>query len=206
MAQIFTTLRKDMRISSPRIAVLALNPSHSKEHPGKEETEAIIPAVEKLSEAGVCVYGPYQADDFFGSGAYRSFDAVLAMYYDQGIAPFKALSPDCCIHYLGSMPLISATAEMGAGYDIAGQGVADESPLRHAIFAAIDGFRNRNNYAEPYANPLPKLYHERRDDSEKVRFAIPKKHEGQQKKRQQAQQQQAQQQQPPQQQQQQQQQ
>ncbi len=183
VAQLFTTLRKDMRISSPRIAVLALNPNDSEEHPGKEETEAIIPAVTKLSEAGVCAFGPYQAAEFFGSDEYTAFDAVLAMYYDQGMTPLRALAPDCNIRYLGNLPLVATSVEMGPGYDIAGQGVADEQPLRHAIYAAIDGFRNRNDFDAPYANPLPKLYHERRDESEKVRFSIPKKHDGQQKER-----------------------
>ncbi len=182
VAQIFTTLRKDMRIAAPRIAVLALNPNDSEEHPGKEETDAIMPAIEKLSDAGVCVFGPYQAGEFFGSSEYYSFDAVLAMHYDQGIAPLKALSPDCNIHYLGNLPLIATSVEMGPGFDIAGEGVADPSPLRHAIFAAIDGFRNRNDFQAPYANPLPKLYHERRDESEKVRFSIPKKHDQQPQK------------------------
>lgn len=184
VAIFFTTLRRDMRISNPRIAILALNPNDSDEHPGKEETEAIIPAVQKLADAGVSAFGPYQANEFFGSGEYRAFDGVLAMYHDQGIAPFKALAPENNIHYLGGLPLISTCADMGPGYDIAGKGIADETPFRHAIYQAIDGFRNRNNYEEPLAHPLPKLYHERRDDSEKVRFSIPKKHENATKERQ----------------------
>ena len=184
VASFFTTLRRDMRISNPRIAILALNPNDSEDHPGKEETDAIIPAVQKLADVGVSVFGPYQVDDFFGTGEYEAFDCVLAMYHDQGVAPFKALSPENNVHYFGGLPLISTTPDVGPGYDIAGQGVADEAPLRYAIYQAIDGFRNRNNYDEPLAHPLPKLYHERKDDSEKVRFSIPKKHDKANKERQ----------------------
>lgn len=184
VASFFTTLRRDMRISNPRIAILALNPNDSEDHPGKEETDAIIPAVQKLADVGVSVFGPYQVDDFFGTGEYEAFDGVLAMYHDQGVAPFKALSPENNVHYFGGLPLISTTPDVGPGYDIAGQGVADEAPLRYAIYQAIDGFRNRNNYDEPLAHPLPKLYHERKDDSEKVRFSIPKKHDKANKERQ----------------------
>lgn len=184
VASFFTTLRRDIRISNPRIAILALNPNDSEDHPGKEETDAIIPAVQKLADVGVSVFGPYQVDDFFGTGEYEAFDGVLAMYHDQGVAPFKALSPENNVHYFGGLPLISTTPDVGPGYDIAGQGVADEAPLRYAIYQAIDGFRNRNNYDEPLAHPLPKLYHERKDDSEKVRFSIPKKHDKANKERQ----------------------
>ncbi|MGI6242974.1 MAG: PdxA family dehydrogenase [Prevotella sp.] len=184
VAVFFTTLRRDMRISNPRIAILALNPDDSEDHPGKEETEAIIPAVQKLADVGVSVFGPYQASELFGSGEYNAFDGVLAMYHDQGVPPLKALSPENNIHYFGGLPLISTSPDIGPCYDIAGQGVADESPLRYAIYQAIDGFRNRNNYDEPLAHPLPKLYHERKDDSEKVRFSIPKKHENAIKERQ----------------------
>lgn len=106
------------------------------------------------------------------------------MYHDQGIAPFKALLPNNNIHYYGGLPLISTAVDMGPCYAIAGKGEADETPLRYAIYQAIDAFRNRNNYDEPLAHPLPKLYHERRDDSDKVRFAVSKKRENAAKERQ----------------------
>lgn len=177
IAIFYATLRRDMRISAPRIAVLALNPNDTEERRGKEEQEMIIPAIQKLAEVNVCAFGPYQAADFFGSGQYKAFDGVLAMYHDQGIAPFKALLPNNNIHYYGGLPLISTAVDMGPCYAIAGKGEADETPLRYAIYQAIDAFRNRNNYDEPLAHPLPKLYHERRDDSDKVRFAVSKKRE-----------------------------
>ena len=78
---------------------------------------------------------------------------------------------------VGPLPLISTSVDMDPGYKIAGKGIADEAPLRCAIYQAIDAFRNRNNYDAPLKNPLPKLYHERRDDSDKTRFSIPRKHE-----------------------------
>lgn len=170
-------LRRDFRISSPRIAVLALNPNHCAEHPGKEEAEAIIPAINQMAEEHVCVFGPYLADEFFANGDFTAFDGILAMYHDQGVAPFNALLPQDSIHYLGGLPLVCAAADQGTGYAIAGKGTADATAFRHAIWQAIDGFSNRANYDEPLASPLPKLYHERKDESEKVRFSIPKKRE-----------------------------
>lgn len=177
VAILFSTLRRDMRISNPRIAVLALNPAEKDNALGQEETEVIQPAIQKLADAGVNVFGPYQADDFFQQGDYMAFDAILAMYHDQGLTPFKALHPDNNVRYMGGLPLVATAPDLSPCFDIAGRGVADPTPLRHAIYAAIDGFRNRRSYDEPLANPLPKLYHEKKDDSEKVRFSIPKKHE-----------------------------
>lgn len=171
------TLRRDFRISSPRIAVLALNPNHSAAHPGKEEAEAIIPAIKQTAEEDICVFGPYRADEFFGNGDFAAFDGILAMYHDQGIAPFNALLPQDSIHYLGGLPLVCAASCQGTEYAIAGKGKADATAFRYAIWQAIDAFRDRINYDEPMAHPLPKLYHERKDESEKVRFAIPKKRE-----------------------------
>lgn len=184
VALFFATLRRDFSIESPRIAILALNPNDSDAHPGKEEQEAIVPAIQQLSDAGVCVFGPYQAEEFFGSSDFVDFDGILAMYHDQGTAPFKALDPDSNIHYLGGLPLVSTSADMGPRYDIAGQNKADATAFRHAIWQAIDSFKTRKEFDEPYANPLQKLYHEKKDESEKVRFSIPKKHENAIKERQ----------------------
>ena len=123
------------------------------------------------------MFGPYRADEFFGNGDFAAFDGILAMYHDQGIAPFNALLPQDSIHYLGGLPLVCAASCQGTEYAIAGKGKADATAFRHAIWQAIDAFRDRINYDEPMAHPLPKLYHERKDESEKVRFAIPKKRE-----------------------------
>lgn len=171
-----TCLRRDLRVSNPRIAILALNPQSNKEDDpwGEEEKEMIIPAIEELEQAGIQAFGPYPAESFFGNGLFTKFDGILAMYYDQGLAPLKTLSHSEGISLATGMPFVCTSPETGVQYEIAGKGCADESALRHAIFTGIDVFRNRLNYDEPMANPLPKLYKEKRDDSEKVRFAIPK--------------------------------
>jgi 4-hydroxythreonine-4-phosphate dehydrogenase len=172
--QFFKTLRSDFNISNPRVAILALNPGQ----PGKEEKEILQPAVEELFDNGVNAFGPYAADDFFGKGYYTAFDGILAMYHDQGIATFKSISPESCVKFAAGLPVIATSPDDNAGFDIAGQCVANADSFRSAIYAAIDIFRCRENYETPYANPLPKLYHEKREDGEKVRFNIPKKREG----------------------------
>ena len=176
VAQLYATLRRDFSIENPRIAVLALNPNDRDAHPEKEEQEMVMPAIQKLSDAGVCVFGPYQSEKFFGDGDFAAFDAVVSMYWDQGLAPMKALFPDGNVHYLAGLPIVSTSPDMSPRYDIAGQGKADATAMRNAIYLAIDGFRARQEFDAPYANPLQKIYKERKDDSEKVRFAIPKKH------------------------------
>ena len=169
------SLRRDFRISCPRIAVLALNP-HAGDNGviGTEENDIIIPAIEELEEKGIQAFGPYPADGFFGSGAYSGFDAVLAMYHDQGLAPFKALASEEGVNYTAGLPIVRTSPDHGTAYDIAGAGIADPMSFRHAIFTAIDIFRNRENYDEPFQNPLPKLFHEKRDEGEKARFAQPR--------------------------------
>lgn len=175
VAQLYATLRRDFSIENPRIAVLALNPNDTDAHPGKEEQEVLMPAIQKLSDAGVCVFGPYQSEKFFGDGEFAAFDTVVSMYWDQGLAPMKALYPDGNVHYLAGLPIIATSPDVSLRYDIAGQGKADATAMRNAIYLAIDSFRTRSNFDEPYANPLQKMYKERKDDSEKVRFSIPKK-------------------------------
>ena len=171
-----TCLRRDLRISSPRIAVLALNPQTDNEADpwGEEEKEMIIPAIEELEQMNLQVFGPCSADMLFGNYNFTKFDGVLAMYHDQGLTPLKTLTNEDCISLSTGMPFVCTSTETGVQYDIAGKGCADEAPLRHAIFLGIDVFRNRLNYDEPLGNPLPKLYKEKRDDSERVRFTVPK--------------------------------
>lgn len=175
-ARIFhTTLKRDLRIANPRIAVLALNPHAGDDGlVGTEEKDIIKPAIDELERAGIQAFGPYPADGFFGSGMYTAFDGVLAMYHDQGLAPFKTIAAESGVNYTAGLPVIRTSPDHGTAYDIAGTGRADASSFRQAVYAAIDIYRNRNNYDEPLANPLPKLYHEKRDDSEKTRFTIPK--------------------------------
>ncbi len=166
-------LKRDFRISAPRIAVLSLNP-HAGDNGllGSEEKEIIAPAIEELASKGIQAFGPYPADGFFGSGTYDYFDGVLAMYHDQGLAPFKTIALESGVNYTAGLPIVRTSPDHGTAYDIAGQGKADENSMRQAIYTAIDVWRNRQNYDEPLKNPLPKLFHEKREDGDKARFAI----------------------------------
>lgn len=167
------SMQRDFRISNPRIAVLALNPKAD----GTEENTIIIPAVKRSEEEGINAYGPYAADEFLGHSLYEAFDCVLAMYDDQANIPFTTLMQNDGICYIASLPLVCTAPALSPDFVNAGTGEYDESALRHAIFTAIDIVRNRDEHDSPLANPLQKLYHEKRDDSEKVRFSIPKKRE-----------------------------
>ncbi len=173
-AEIFhQALRRDFRISNPRIAILALNPHAGDDGLlGAEEKDVIAPAIEELAAKGIQAFGPYPADGLFGSGAFDRFDGVLAMYHDQGLAPFKTLAQDSGVNYTAGLPIIRTSPDHGTAFDIAGQGKAGENSMRQAIYTAIDVFRNRKNYDEPLANPLPKLFHEKREDGDKARFAV----------------------------------
>lgn len=163
----FASLRRDFRISNPRIALLALNPQL-----GSEEETVIGPAIEQLEKQGIQAFGPYVADDYFGEKMYYDFDGVLAMYDDQGLVPFKTLAVDGGVKLKAGISAICTTPDHGPAFDIAGKGVADEQSMRQAIYTAIDMYRHRIDYDEPLAHPLPKLYHEKREDGEKARFAV----------------------------------
>jgi 4-hydroxythreonine-4-phosphate dehydrogenase len=112
------------------------------------------------------------ADDYFGEKMYYDFDGVLAMYDDQGLVPFKTLAVDGGVKLKAGISAICTTPDHGPAFDIAGKGVADEQSMRQAIYTAIDMYRHRIDYDEPLAHPLPKLYHEKREDGEKARFAV----------------------------------
>ena len=163
------SLCRDFRISSPRIGVLALNPQ-----PGAEENDIIRPAVEALENHRVQAFGPYAADEFFGNNLYEQFDGVLAMYDDQGSVPFKTLAQEYGVKLKAGISAVCTTPDHGPAFDIAGKGIASEQSMRHAVYTAIDMFRHRQEYDEPLAHPLPKLYHEKREDGDKARFSIPK--------------------------------
>ena len=169
----FQSLKRDFRISNPRIAVLALNPHAGDEGVlGSEEQTIIKPAIDELAAKGIQAFGPYPADGFFGSGNYQYFDGVLAMYHDQGLAPFKTIAVEDGVNYTAGLPIVRTSPDHGTAFDIAGLGKADENSMRQAIYTAIDVFRNRQEYDAPLANPLPKLFHEKREDGEKVRFNV----------------------------------
>ena len=161
---LYESLVRDFNISAPRIAVLSLNP-HTGDGGllGQEEETVICPAIKSLSDAGIACYGPYAADGFFGSGNYKHFDGILAMYHDQGLAPFKALSMNDGINFTAGLPFVRTSPDHGTAYDIAGKGIANIDSFRGAIFTAIDIFRNRIAYDEAHKNPLPKLYQERKE-------------------------------------------
>lgn len=151
------SLERDFGVATPRIAVLGLNP-HAGDNGliGTEEKDVILPVVREQMEKGFQVYGPYGADGFFGTGAYKQFDAVLAMYHDQGLAPFKALAFDSGVNFTAGLPIVRTSPDHGVAYDIAGKGTADESSLRAAIFTATDIFLKRKEYRSFASNPLQK--------------------------------------------------
>lgn len=170
--QIFhRSLKQDFGIGAPRIAVLSLNP-HAGDNGllGKEEEEIIGPAIREMSEKGILCFGPYPADGFMGSGNYTRFDGILAMYHDQGLAPFKALAMDEGVNYTAGLPVVRTSPAHGTAYDIAGKGVASEDSFRQAVYVAIDVFRNRRTEKALRANPLRKQYYEKRDDSDKLKL------------------------------------
>ena len=159
-------LRADFRVQNPRIAVLALNP-HAGDSGllGSEEQDVIIPAIAKAQEAKVLAFGPYAADGFFGSSRFKHFDGVLAMYHDQGLAPFKALSMDRGVNFTAGLNFVRTSPDHGTGYDIAGKGEASPDSLREAIYTAIDIARNRRDYMEAFRHPLRKQYYEKGSDN-----------------------------------------
>lgn len=149
------TLIEDFNITKPKIAVLGLNP-HSGDGGviGNEEIEIISPAIKELSDNGILAFGPFPADSFFQPNKYKSFDAVLAMYHDQGLAPFKTLAYEEGVNYTAGLPFIRTSPDHGVAYDIAGQNIADEQSFTEAIFTAIKVFKNRLEYKELMDNRM----------------------------------------------------
>ena len=154
-------LKQDFGIGAPRIAVLSLNP-HAGDGGllGTEEQEVIIPAMKEMEEKGILCYGPYAADGFMGSGNYTHFDGILAMYHDQGLAPFKSLSPDG-VNFSAGLSKVRTSPDHGTAYDIAGQDKADAQSMRSAIYAAIDIVEHRRAWAEWSRNPLQRAEREK---------------------------------------------
>lgn len=163
------SLKQDFGIIKPRIAVLSLNP-HAGDGGllGNEEETIIKPAMEEMDKRGVLSFGPYPADGFFGSGNYEKFDGILAMYHDQGLAPFKALAMEDGVNFTAGLSVVRTSPAHGTAYDIVGQNVASEESFRQALYLALDIFRNRMRYREATANPLKKQYFDRGGDNEKL--------------------------------------
>lgn len=165
------SLHRDFMIDNPRIAVLSLNP-HCGDGGllGREEQEIIEPVIQEMFDKGIRCFGPYPADGFFGSGNYSHFDAILAMYHDQGLAPFKALAMDDAVNFTAGLPIIRTSPAHGTAFDIAGKGEANEGSFRQAVYSAIDIYRNRRSYDEAHSRPLQRQYYEKRDDSDKLKL------------------------------------
>jgi 4-hydroxythreonine-4-phosphate dehydrogenase len=151
------SLRRDFGIDKPRIAVLGLNPhAGDKGLIGQEEINEIVPAINNVKQSGKLVFGPYAADGFFGSGQYTRFDAVLAMYHDQGLVPFKALSFGSGTNFTAGLNIVRTSPDHGTGFDIAGRNLANEDSFRQAVFTAVDILDQRLAYDERNANPMNK--------------------------------------------------
>ncbi|MEM1359219.1 MAG: 4-hydroxythreonine-4-phosphate dehydrogenase PdxA [Bacteroidota bacterium] len=150
-----STLRMDFGIEKPSIALLGLNP-HAGDSGllGEAEENIIRPAVIEAKKKGLLVMGPFSADGFFGSGQYKKFDAVLAMYHDQGLIPFKLLSFGRGVNYTAGLPGVRTSPDHGTAYDLAGKNEADPTSFRQALFSAIDISRQRANYLDMHENPL----------------------------------------------------
>lgn len=168
------SLVEDFGLDNPRIAVLSLNP-HAGQHGqiGLEEQKLILPVMNELDAEGVLCFGPYSVDGLMGSGNYMHFDGIMAMYYDQGAAPFKSLTEESGVRYTAGLPIVHVAPAHGVAYDITGQGLADESGMRNAIYLAIDILRNRIWEEEIHANPLRKQYFDKKDDSYKLKLDAP---------------------------------
>ena len=162
--QMNASMRQDFGVVRPKVAVLALNP-HAGDGGllGKEEEEIIKPAIVEAYEAGVLAFGPFAADGFFASGQFKNYDAILAMYHDQGLAPFKTLTPNG-VNFTASLSEVRTSPDHGVAYDIAGKGVADEQSMRNAIYDAMDIVQRRREWAEWNANPLQHFEREKGRD------------------------------------------
>ncbi len=160
------TLRSDFAITAPRIAVLGLNP-HAGDNGllGSEELEVIAPAIDDAQQQKILAFGPYPADGFFGNAQYKHFDGVLAMYHDQGLAPFKTLAMDAGVNFTAGLPYVRTSPDHGTAYDIAGRGEASEASMRAAIYQSVDLLRNRLIHRRISANPLKRKYFDRGKDN-----------------------------------------
>ena len=149
------SLKTDLGISRPKIAVLGLNPHAGDDGlVGKEEQEIIMPAIEAAKNERMLAFGPYSADAFFARSMYAEFDAVLAMYHDQGLIPFKSLSPGSGVNYTAGLPAIRTSPDHGTAFDIAGKAMADHTSMLAALYQAIDILEKRQETSEMSKNAL----------------------------------------------------
>lgn len=153
---LYNSLIQDFAISKPKIAVLGLNP-HCGDNGviGNEDDEIVRPTIEKIQAEGKLVYGPYSADSFFGSESYKNFDGILAMYHDQGLAPFKTLSFGNGVNFTAGLNKIRTSPDHGTAYEIAGKNVANNNSFKQALYTALDIYKSRKEYNELSQNKLP---------------------------------------------------
>jgi len=149
------TLRTDFSIQKPKIAVLGLNPHAGDDGLlGNEEKDVIIPAINEAKGAGIFAIGPYAADGFFAGSAWKEYDAVLAMYHDQGLIPFKSIAGEFGVNYTAGLPIVRTSPAHGTAYDISGKGLANEQSFRSALYLASDIYRERTQNRHLAANAL----------------------------------------------------
>ncbi len=169
LALLRDSLVKDFGIDKPRIAVLGLNPHAGDEGQiGNEEQTTIKPVIDALRQSGGLVFGPYSADAFFARGSYTEFDAVLAMYHDQGLVAFKTLARGEGVNYTAGLPIIRTSPDHGTAFNIAGKNLADPDSFREAVYQCIDLLNHRREYAANTANPLKKGRIEKEKETEEV--------------------------------------
>ena len=149
------SLIRDFGVVRPKIAVLGLNP-HAGDGGslGAEEVDTIIPAIKQANTENILAFGPYSPDGFFATNTQYKFDAVLAMYHDQGLIPFKALAFDKGVNFTAGLPIVRTSPDHGTAFEIAGKSMANPGPMISAIYTAIDICNNRENYDQMSANPL----------------------------------------------------
>ena len=149
------SLQRDFCIDTPKIAVLGLNP-HCGDGGllGDEEQQIILPAVQAAMEEGLMAFGPYSPDGFFGLGNYAKYDAVLAMYHDQGLTPFKALAFEDGVNYTAGLPIVRTSPDHGTAYEMAGRDIADPRSMKAAIYSAIDIYNRRAEYDDLVENRM----------------------------------------------------
>ena len=151
------TLKKDFELEKPTIAVLGLNPHAGDEGAiGQEEEKFIRPAIIEAKKHNMLVMGPYAADGFFGAGQHRKFDGILAMYHDQGLVPFKALTFGNGVNFTAGLPFVRTSPDHGTGYNIAGTNSADHSSFLQALFLALDVSRHRKEYESAHRDRVTK--------------------------------------------------
>ncbi len=151
----YVSLRRDFGINMPKIAVLALDP-HAGDNGviGSQDMQVVKPAIDEAQQNGILAYGPFPSDGFFGSSEFSKYDAVLALYHDQGLIPFKLMSFTEGVNFTAGLPVVRTSPSHGTAYALAGKGMASEQSFRSAVYLACNVFRNRKEYDELTKDPL----------------------------------------------------